>query len=59
MAEFLNLYKIQNLETGTITDFLSGEDLEDFIENKNGDLTGYKVYSLNMENITPYLYLKG
>ena len=58
MAEFLNLYKIKNLNTEVLSDFIDEEGLKDFIRYKQSlgeSLDGYKIYCLNMENITPYL----
>ena len=58
MADFLNLYKVKNLKTGKISDFLDEEELKDVVfhwkyDNKN--IEDYAIYCLNMQNITPYL----
>ena len=59
MAEYvLNLYKIENKNTGRITDFLTNDELRDFLLNvkeENKDIKDYEIYSLNMQNVTKIL----
>ena len=58
MADFLNLYKVKNLKTGRISDFLTEEELKDVVfhwKYEGKKVEDYAVYCLNMQNITPYL----
>lgn len=59
MAEYvLNLYKIENKNTGRITDFLTNDELRDFLLNikeENKDIKDYEIYSLNMQSVTNIL----
>ena len=59
MAEcVLNLYKIENKNTGRITDFLTNDELRDFLLNikeENKDIKDYEIYSLNMQSVTNIL----
>ena len=60
MADFINLYKIKNLKTGTISDFVDDEGMHDFLihlKTENKSIQDYAIYSLNMENITKYMDL--
>ena len=58
MADFLNLYKIKNVKTGVIGDFVDNQGLEDFfsyLKAENKSIEDYAIYSLKMQNIAPYL----
>ena len=58
MADFLNLYKIKNVKTGVISDFVDNQGLEDFfsyLKAENKSIEDYAIYSLKMQNIAPYL----
>lgn len=62
MAEHtLNLYKIFNKQKNTLSDFIDGEDLNDFLMHlkyEGKSIEDYEIYSLNMPCVTKYLDLE-
>lgn len=58
MAEFLNLYKIENKKTGEIGSFISDFELGCFcsyLKSKGESIDNYNIYSLTMRNVTKLL----
>ena len=58
MTDYLTLYKIYNMKTNTLSDFVDHEGLHDFILNLNYEgksIEDYRIYSLPMQDITRYL----
>ena len=59
MAEYLNLYKLQNRKTGQISDFLTDEELKNVLKyfNLRDTIDDYEIFSLDMQNVTHILDL--
>lgn len=58
MADFLNLYKIENKKTGQIGNFITSFELGCFLsylKSKNENLDNYNIYSILMPNVTKIL----
>ena len=57
MAEYLNLYKLQNKKTGQISNFLTSNQLKRTLKYFKDSIEDYEIFSLDMPNVTHILDL--
>lgn len=57
MAEYLNLYKLQNKKTGQVSDFLTDDQLKSTLKYFKDSIEDYEIFSLSMQNVTHILDL--
>ena len=57
MAEYLNLYKLQNKKTGQISNFLTSNQLKRTLKYFKDSIEDYEIFSLDMPNVTYILDL--